>query len=280
MIGRLDLASTSTLMEFTVVWQRLSVRTGKQEPNTPYDGVPPHLVQPFVNWIQKFFQDSYNTINNSMLRYIGLINKVVIAPNGDERDLLNQILNQCTQDEEFCLDIMDSILNFGRTDPGAVDELELVLALGGSNWRVAPDRNALVQRLDETAVGQSSAELAEAWRNAYGRNPNPSDAWDHAIKAVETVLIPIVCPTKNKPTLADVAGCLKAQPDQWKLQLEANGTIGAVETMEAMLRLIWPNPDRHGGAGRRTPTPEESQAVVQLAVALVQWGRTGVLTKR
>jgi hypothetical protein len=234
--------------------------------------------------------DSYNALRDaSIVRYLGLIHEVVIPANGDENQLLNQILNQCAQDGDFCLDMLDSILNFGQVDARMIEELELVLALGGSNWRVAPDCKSVVERLDETAVQQASLamtseeaaslELAEAWKNAYGRNPNASDAWDHAIKAVETVLIPIVCPTKNKPTLSDVAGCLKAQPNQWKLRLQANGSTGAIETVEAMLRLIWPNPDRHGGTARRLPTLDEAQAVVQLAVVIVQWGRTGVLAR-
>jgi hypothetical protein len=33
-------------------------------------------------------------------------------------------------------------------------------------------------------------ELQEAWARALGRHPDASDAWDHAIKAVEAVLIP------------------------------------------------------------------------------------------
>ena len=47
----------------------------------------------------------------------------------------------------------------------------------------------------ESATGTgdvASAELTEAWIRAYGRDPDPSDAWDHAIKAVEAILIPIV----------------------------------------------------------------------------------------
>ena len=42
----------------------------------------------------------------------------------------------------------------------------------------------------------ASDELAVAWTKAYGLDPDLSDAWDHAIKAVEAVLIPIVVPTQ------------------------------------------------------------------------------------
>ena len=87
--------------------------------------------------------------------------------------------------------------------------------LGGSVWRVGPNYDRLVRRVDPTATASlveasspdsvASAELKEAWTAAYARNPDPSDAWDHSIKAVEAILIPIV-PTKTKATLADVIG--------------------------------------------------------------------------
>lgn len=273
-----------------MAWQRLSVRAGKRQPQTPYDGVPPHLVRPLVNWIKEFFVvDHYNTINPSAVRFFAIMHEVVVPANADEGHILEKILNQSANDQDFCLDMVDSILNFGKVSAVPVQELEGSLSLGGSVWQVAPDEKSLVERLDSTANQQfilaatpdevASAELAEAWGKAYSRNPNASDAWDHAIKAVETILIPIVCPTKNKPTLADVAGCLKAQPNLWRLRLETNGSHGAVETLEAMLRLMWPNPDRHGGTARRTPSLEEARAVVQLAVTITQWGRTGVLSK-
>jgi hypothetical protein len=45
-----------------------------------------------------------------------------------------------------------------------------------------------------------------------------------------------------------------------------------------MLRLMWPNPDRHGGAERRVPELGETAGVVHLAVAIVQWARDGLIT--
>jgi hypothetical protein len=48
-----------------------------------------------------------------------------------------------------------------------------------------------------------------------------------------------------------------------------------------MLRLMWPNPDRHqDGTPRRKPTQHEAEAVIHTAVTIVQWARSGVLVKR
>jgi hypothetical protein len=134
--------------------------------------------------------------------------------------------------------------------------------------------------LATSPTDHASGELAEAWSKAYGLQPNASDAWDHAIKALEAILIPIVCPTRDKATLGSVAADLKAQPGRFTFRLQGSGLDG-VETLEVMLRLLWPNPDRHGGGPNpRVPTIGEARAVVQLAVTIVQWGRDGLLGRR
>jgi hypothetical protein len=146
-----------------------------------------------------------------------------------------------------------------RTDLNAIEQFELVTA----------------------PKDVATAELAESWSKIYGRNPDPSDAWDHAIKAVEAVLIPIATPMKDKPNLGGVADELKSAPQRWRLVLENASIIGGVSTVEAMLRLMWPNPDRHqDGTAKRKPTQAEAEAVVHLAVTIVQWARSGVLVRR
>jgi hypothetical protein len=54
------------------------------------------------------------------------------------------------------------------------------------------------------------------------------------------------------------------------------------DTIDAMLRLIWPNPDRHGsGAGAtRKPDLYDAQAVLQIAITVVQFVRAGVVVNR
>jgi hypothetical protein len=47
-----------------------------------------------------------------------------------------------------------------------------------------------------------------------------------------------------------------------------------------MLRLIYPNPDRHLGPDHRVPTIEEARAGVHLAVTIVQWGRDDLIARR
>lgn len=256
-------------------FHRLSVRTGKREPSGPYEGVPPHLVNQLITWIRDGFGDQASLLGRrDMLHYIAMINELAVSPGSDERDVLGQLLDRCVQDPDFCLDVLDSMLKFGKLSTDVSEHLGLILMIGGSVWDVAPGGDELMRRVDPSAVDQfilatspadtASTELHEAWSKTYGRQPDASDAWDHAIKAAEAILIPIVCPTKDKANLGSVAGDLKAQPGRWKLLLHSNGAIGSVETLEAMLRFLWPNPDRHAGRARRTPTIDEAQATVQL----------------
>ena len=44
--------------------------------------------------------------------------------------------------------------------------------------------------------------MQEAWTLAFGRDPNVGDAWGRAIKAIETLLKPIVSPKTTKQPLA------------------------------------------------------------------------------
>jgi hypothetical protein len=130
----------------------------------------------------------------------------------------------------------------------------------------------------------ASAELNEARIRAYGRrDEDASDAWDHAIKAVEAVLIPIVVPEISRPTLGRVIQQLdRGQPQPVTLGLAGPDGSRSVAPLVAMLRLMWPNPDRHGGSPEhnRVPTIEEARAVVHLAVTIVQWGRDGLIARK
>lgn len=189
------------------------------------------------------------------------------------------------------LDVVDAVLHLEEDlHPYSLGSLDRILSLGGSVWQVDGDARRLVRRVDAAAQAAfrdasspkdvASSQLQEAWTAAYGRNPDASDAWDHSIKAVEAVLIPIVTPKKAKATLGDVVGSLDSQGSLWQLVLHGHDGSRDVAPLVTMLRLMWPNPDRHGGNPGRKPSLDEAQAVVSLAVTIVQWVRAGALSKR
>jgi hypothetical protein len=227
----------------------------------------------------------------------GLISaaRIPIMPSSNDKVTVRDVTTAVSTEPDRMLDIVDAVLHLA--DPvnyPSIEyrsgELEEILRIGGSVWEVNSARNRLIRRVNPTASKAfevasrppdlASAELRIAWVAAYGRNPDASDAWDHSIKAVEAVMIPIVTPAKAKATLGDVVGSLSGQGALWQLELHGHDDSKSVEPLVSMLRLMWPNPDRHGGGVSRKPSPKEAEAVVNLAVTIVQWVRTGVLSKR
>lgn len=172
---------------------------------------------------------------------------------------------------------------------GGADQLGEILETGGSAWTVAtepvprlerrvPDEEHQVYAAAITPADEASAQLQEAWGKVYGLTPDPSDAWDHAIKAVEVLLHPIVSPDDGDPTLGKMLRNLKAKPEKWILTLTSSSKkVGAVEALTVMLGLMWTNPDRHGSGSSRVPTQAEAEQVVRLAVFVVGWLRIGAL---
>ena len=290
----------------------VTVRYGLRKlPDGPFDGLPRHLVPVLNSWTFEYLDHNEELATR-------LVNRLHVAPDtyydnwGNEQDesasqALRSLLKE--PDPAVFLDVVEYVLaqrtaeyeaqterllssrwmdETSRTDPPATT-LEALLVEGASIWTVSSDGKRLQQRvsdvevrdyLDSTTPADAASEhLNKVWIKVYGLHPDPSDAWDHSIKAVEAIYIPIVCPTKDKANLGSVAGDLKAQPQRWRFALGGGSSLGGVATLEAMMRLIWPNPDRHEGSNHRTPTPAEAAAVLRTAITLVQWGRSGLLTK-
>lgn len=269
-------------------FQPLSVRRGRREPSPLHEGVPRHLRQPLRLWLEGWFGmgSRSRAVAVPFIMKIAAAIEVPLQVRASPYDHGIDLFNACTDDDRF-LDMVDACLHFleGTRD---VSSLEEILRSGNSAWTLSPDCTRLVRRLDastEKAIFAAMApadvaaqELAEAWERVYGRHPDPSDAWDHSIKAVEALMIPVVCPRQDKPTLGHVLGALDNQGDRWHLALpDADGAPRNVEVLVDMLRLLWPNPDRHGSEEGRIPEPAEAQATFHLATTLVHWIRLGAL---
>lgn len=280
-----------------MAWHRLSVRDGRSSGDDgPFEGVPRHLFEPLRDWIDQTFGGMPMSQSNAET---GVILAAAIhfgparsktEPTLTVRRVTEEVVVEAFHgNTDLLLDAVDAVLHMTKVDKWSCNKLNSILELGGSVWRVHNDCSQLVRRVDETALvahtmasseaDTASTELNEAWGSAYGRSPNASDAWDHSIKAVEAALIPIVTPAKAKATLGDVVGTLKSQEHIWLLGLPGHDDTSSVAPLVAMLRLIWPNPDRHGG-NQRQPTIGEAQGVVNLAVTIVQWSRAGLVSKR
>lgn len=259
-------------------WQRLSVRRGREESDGPYEGLPGHLQHSVGEWLRgQFGWRDPNGMRDSRMAEIASACRIPVQKTYETGGISNQIFQTIEEDEDLYLDVLDATLYFVNGTGSAT--LDRILQTGGSVWKAVDSPPGLERRVSEaattafdhvTAPADSVAvELREAWGAVFGRNPNPSDGWDHAIKAVEDVLIPTVLPKAQKPNLGSVAGELKANPHLWSFGLPGNVGRDNGETLEGLLRHIWPNPDRHGGGDKRPPTQEEAEAAVHIAIAVV-----------
>jgi hypothetical protein len=187
-------------------------------------------------------------------------------------------------DEEL-LDLADWIVH--GNNASVASNLESLLEAAGSTWTVGRRNgnrglerrvSAAVQEAAESAFARASAGgiLAEAWKAAYGRSPDPEQAYEKAIKAVEEVASSIVSPKNTTATLGTMLRDMRAQQD-WTIDLPGRSSFVIVEMIEA----LWTGQEsRHGGNGYRHPSQSEGETAVTLAVALLQLFSSGSAARR
>ncbi|WP_206784210.1 hypothetical protein [Amycolatopsis sp. MtRt-6] len=167
----------------------------------------------------------------------------------------------------------------------------------GSAWHVDAELRGLYRRVDPTAteawrqarelatsVGSTAAaaNLETAWREVYGRRPNPSASYGAAVKAVEAVAVPLLNPGTGS-TVHAAARKFRKELDQWRFTLleksDMDPGTGSADVVSAMLdRLLTGETGRHTSADHnRDSTQAESEAAVHLAVILVQWFTSGAV---
>jgi len=95
-------------------------------------------------------------------------------------------------------------------------------------------------------------------------------------------LCPLVLPNNPKPTLGTVIAHLHDAGRKWSFVLVDKDGNGDPGPLAAIMERLWTGQvSRHGGGqNSREQTPEEAQAAVHLAAAIVQLLATGALGRR
>lgn len=263
----------------------LRAREGRSIPEGPYEGVPPHLKSQIEGWLEQQCSKPSGYIESATVNRLGAILRIRLS-GAKGYNLFAELLVWADYDNERLLDLAHYAIQIREPSRNRWKDLEVLLALGGSVWRAT--ETGLERRVDPTAMeafnattavaDSASDHLKRAWSHAYGRNPDPAAAWQQSIKAAEAALRPRVCPNNMTATLSNVIGELKT--GQWRLELRGRDRSHSTEPLVTMLELLWTEPNRHGSPTPEPPaTKEEACAVVQLAVAIVQWGRDGQIVK-
>jgi hypothetical protein len=263
-------------------WRRLSVREGWAEAEGPFKGVPDHLMRSVLTWIRSAIDPRVITGSEVIAETVTLLLHIT----GDDRQSrLEWLTNAAYRDQETALEVVDSVLYWtsGRT-AGA---LRNTLMLGGSAWTVSEQGSGLERRVPPTeqnayanAIAPEddvSEHLRHAWGKVYGRTPDPSDAWDHAIKACEALLCPVVIPNDQGATLGKVIAAIRQAPQKFAVRLPGNPRgVAAMDTFRGLLEMVWSSqPDRHASGPSRPSTHEEATDVVHCAVLVTNLVRRG-----
>jgi hypothetical protein len=265
-------------------------REGRPALDRPYEGVPDYLRRPLTRWLENVYTITPDTLAPGMdeagLERLAALLRIDLRGT-DGYGMLSGIFAWTDDDDERLLDVIHYTLQIPTRRPKMWNELEVLLAYGGSMW--AATGKGLQRRVDATAIeafnaatavpDSASDHLALAWAGAYGRIPHPASTWHHSIKALEVSLREVRCPNNATATLSDVIDELKT--GTWKLGVRGRARDYTIHPLVQMLELVWPDPNRHRSDEPEPPaTAEEAHAIVQLAVTIVQWARDSLIARK
>ncbi|WP_237302798.1 hypothetical protein [Streptomyces sp. S063] len=271
---------------------RFSVHLGISEAveETPYDGVPEHLLEPLRQWVGTNF-----TEHDPDATAICLQLRIAVPPNKSARSRL------ITAGGWELLDLVDTILGYtGEHDWDGRDDdrsLARLLDRAGSAYQVNDRGDGLEERITpgvreavsqavadaeaKPSAGSAAEHLSISWRAAYGLHPDPVRAYSEAIKAVECAAHSVIQPNHGRATLGTMLGEIKNARAKFTTAISTSPNGDPIAPMEAMMRALWDGQtSRHGKQTGTVPeTLEAARAGVHLAAALVQWFTSGAVVR-
>ena len=251
------------------------------------DGVPQGLLGPLIGILEEYYGDSLN--GPARVAHLAVLTDRALSP--------NHLLHFAKGDLELLLDAVDHALHYPDLDgpvlllghdPAALakavksflDDARSVYTVdhrGGLTyelaWRQPPELTELVEQA--TSDGSRAADhLRRAWSHAFAREPKPTEACLDAVKAVEAAARPTIEPNNSKATLGKMIKVMEQKPQKWISSCPADA--GSVETVAAMMRMMWKSHLRHGNPDEPLDVPVETcEMLVHTAAVLVHWFTTG-----
>ena len=289
------------------VWRPLSVQTKEQvaEYDALHEGVPKWIDRQFWNWVcsalgngpegWNYFFDGKRglELNCPLMEEMGVALRLSVP---DEiytsSDSLGAAIKAIKRASVDPLDVADYLLAHSTYAHG--EEIVEVLQRGNSKWKVG-ERNGfkgLERRVPEGVQvaadhamqegGRSGRRLAHAWELLYGVRPDPTGAYAEAVKAVEAVACPLLCPDDRGATLGKAINIVRTQ--HWHVPMSKQDDRAPTEdVLEGMMRVLWHGQhDRHDNGEPSAPgkvSLEEATVAVGLAVTLIHWFAAGLVVR-
>lgn len=161
---------------------------------------------------------------------------------------------------------LDEIFRAGRS------QYEVVQRNGGS--RLATRLPAGVQAAAEQVMDEAKTAgnlLRRAWTKLYDIESDPSGAYAAAVKAVEAAALPVLGITKDTATISDAVRAIEKKDASWRLPFKReHSEYPSRDVLLGMLKSLYRGQrDRHGSDAYSDVTPQEAEAALLMAVALV-----------
>jgi len=283
-------------------WRPFGYDGNEAEYDALHDGVPEWMAASFWKWVELSFTIErreagyggrrWKDFDIALLRKAERLLRFSVDYDGDTVYSGIEKLRRVIEAKGLGIPLADFLLAEGKH----ADSLNRILLECSSKWTVGErvsGRTGLVPRIPEgvqlhadmamSSAGQAGKRLAQAWEQAFGIKPDPSNAYSLAVKAVEDATIPVVVPSRANATLGDVIRQL-TQDGDWSLPLTREHNDAPTSSIVLrMCQALWKgHHDRHGGGQHSIPevTPEEAETAVTLAVPLVHWFASGMVARR
>lgn len=184
--------------------------------------------------------------------------------------------------EVILKDIIDYVL-FNTYSRDVIRGFNRFAVLSHLNWQASPDMpyqlmHRVLPEVEQNyldCVGRASDAasrcLKEAWRAAYGATPEPMKAWREAVRAVETLLAPVIAPKARLATLGSMKSTLRQGlgKGNWSCTLPVKGSEDSCAKFLELLEMLQYEPSRHN-AEEEGPSAEAARGQVQLSLAICQ----------
>ncbi len=239
--------------------------------------VTPHLAPYLWQWCRRRLEIDQNRFTRMILQMRLQLGSRRLAE-----------LEQLTEGQpDRLLNIAQWYLTEADLPLDVIESLDQMLSDAGSAWTADQEARTLRRRMPpeeeeslQIAIGPddaTSTHLREAWTAAWRReDPSALEAFDRAVKAIESILTPIVTPTDPTPTVGKIIAALRDKPEKWDTRFRG---VPTVEALTAMLDEVWKTQVRHGKSEYLENTLEEAQDAVSIAVAVVSLCRRGFLRR-